>query len=466
MITGSTPKLELNARDRKEIVRKIRTLENYLGSLRRVKYGTANYIVGGGHRPTPATDSEEFNKRVAEDWKTWAENASLCDRAGKNTVYDMQHMMASSLMGDGEGFILPQKTPNGFPQLLVVDPMLVGSPMSGTDTGVVDGVRIDKAGKVMGYHILSEDSGGSAFYSRKTQYFRRNQVFHYCNFERAHQVRGRSPLHAAANHFHDIIDLIALEIQATKTHQAMAIHVKKTKDSSISLESEFDDVEEAMTTAEGGSYEKEKGISAIRGATVVEDPEVDEVNLLTSNRPNVSITPFIEMILRMCAEASNFPYEFLYNMSNIGGAPARYVLADAYNTILQNQRRMERQINFPIYRWWLASRIKMGAYDNIEIPEKWWKVTWTFPAKVTMDIKHDGKQMLEVLERGQATEQELFEAQGKSRTDHVDRRIAELKEVIVKCKDAGVPHQYYYQQFKQEMVTAMAADKNDNSEDS
>lgn len=445
-IRHSSPKLELNPRDRREQVRKARTLENYLGAVSKFKYGIANYVVGTGHRPTPLTDSEEFNAEVLEQWNNWANNPDLCDRAGKNTVYDLQKMASAGECGDGEAIILPQKTANGWPQLLLVDPLLVGSPSIDRSRDVYDGVKTDKTGKILGYYIQSDSDGTGNLFSTKSQFYKKNQVFHLCDFKRAQQLRGRTELHSALNLLHDIVDLFALEIQATKTQQSLAVHVKKKANSSITLEGSLDDVEGATQAENNESPTKEIGKSQLPGASIIEDEEIEEVKLLQSNRPNESLKEFTELLFRQIAASGGWSYEFLCDMSDIGGASARYVLADAYIQIQAKQLRMERQIDFPIYRWWLASMIKLGKFKT-PVPEKWWKVKFQFPAKVTMDIKHDGKQLLDLIKSGLVTEEEVFEAQGKSRIGHVKKRVAELKEVMNECGDEDVPVEYYYQDF-------------------
>lgn len=451
MITSSSPALELYPYDRKQIIRKIRTLENYLGTISKIRYGTANYVVGSGHRPIPATENEEFNTRVLEEWKKWAENPDLCDRSGKNTVYDMQHLCSSGEMGDGEAFVLPQKTSNGYPQLLMVDPLLVDNPSRNSDKNVRDGVKLDGAGKVLGYYVNSGGNQSNSFQTT-SKFFRRNQIFHYVTYKRTEQIRGKSPLHSAARHFHDVIDLIAMEISATKTHQAMGIHVKKRQGSTLSLEEQYDDVDEAVEkalAAETGSdpdTEKRDGVVQVHGAAVIEDPEVEEVNMLTSDRPNVSIKEFIYLILKEASNATLIPFEFYHDMSGLGGVTARYSLADAYVAISDKQRRLTRQVSFPIYRWWLASMIKLGKFDDVEIPEKWWVCDWQYPPKITVDIKHDSKALIELLANGLTSETAIFDATGVSRSEHVSRRVKELKEVLEECKNEGVPWELYYQQ--------------------
>jgi capsid protein len=435
------------------VIRKIRTLENYLGTISKIRYGTANYVVGSGHRPIPSTDSDEFNKLVLKEWKKWAENPKMCDRTGKNTVYDMQHLCASGEMGDGEAFLITQKTRSGYPQLLMVDPLLVDNPIHKESTGIIrDGVKLDGAGKILGYWVKSYGDESNPFLTT-SKFVPSNQIFHYCNFKRTELVRGMSPLHSAANHFHDIIDLISLEISATKTHQAMAIHVKKTKGSTLSLEDQFDDVDKAIEesiseeTGNASQYEKEDGLSKVHGASLIDDDGIDEVNLLTSDRPNQSLKEFFHLILQECANSTEFSYEFFYNMANLGGASARYSVADAYAVIQAKQQRMTRQVNYPIYRWWLASMIKRGTFDGVEIPEHWWECKWEYPPKITLDIKHDGKNLIELLSNGLTSETEIFEATGKSRQEHVHRRVRELREVLDACEQEGIPFELYYQQF-------------------
>ena len=459
MISPSAPSLEYDPLDRKKIVRKIRTLENYLGSISKIKYGVANYVVGSGHRPIPETDSKDFNDRVSEEWKLWAENPDLCDRAGKNTLYDLQHLCVSGEMGDGEAFLLPQKIgESGYPQLLLVDPLLVGSPRNGKALSAYDGVKLDSAGRVLGYWLNSLGDVTNRF-STTSDYYAKNLVFHHVHYKRAGQVRGRSSLHAAARYYHDIVDLISMEISATKTHQSMAIHIKKKQGSTLSLENQMDEVDEDYeeqldefddsTKFSGKASKNQKSPSKVHtyGADILEDSEIEEVNMLTSNRPSTSIKEFVYLIAKEAASSTEFPFEFLYDMSGLGGATARYSIADAYIVIKAKQQRLTRQVSYPVYRWWLACMIERGAFDDVEIPDNFWACDWQYPPKITVDIKHDSKSLIDLLSNGLTSETEIFDATGVSRSEHVKRRVEELKEVVDACSEADIPWQMYYQQF-------------------
>ena len=450
-ISGSNPKLELRPYERRALVRKIRTLENYSGLVTRASHGTAGYVVGSGINPIPSTEDPEFNQRVSEAWEAWSTNAEACDRSGRLTVADLQLSLAAGEVLEGEGFVAFQKAASGLPQFLQIDSQFVGSGFQ-EDPETYDGVKTDKAGRVKGYYVSSNLIGNSNSFSTTAKFYPKNLLLQFIDHRRAHRLRGKSCLHSAANNIHDLVDLLSLEKQATKTHQGLAVHLKKRTGSTFSLESAFDDAEQDAL-ADGGTdeeFKKKAAKAKLPGVSVLEDPELEDVKLLNSNRPNANLTEFYELIVREVACSTGFPFEFLWNISAVGGAPARYILADAYITIQRKQRLLTRQIMFPIYRWWLASMQKLwretnGARGIEPGPDKWWSVQWQYPAKATMDIKHDGKQLIELLTHGLTTETAIYEGAGMSRSKQVDLRIDEIAEVLRKCEEADIDPMYYYQ---------------------
>ena len=140
-------------------------------------------VIGVGLMPNPkinaevlgisAVSAENWEKKVKQEWKMWAEDKSACDATGVNDFYSMQQLAFVSWLTSGDVFAVRKNYDETFEtpyslriQLIEADRIRTPSDLSGnyvyvTDgqakngNSIHDGVEIDPNGKIVAYYICN-----------------------------------------------------------------------------------------------------------------------------------------------------------------------------------------------------------------------------------------------------------------------------------------------------------------------
>jgi capsid protein len=380
---------------------------------------------------------DDDNKRFKEYFTAWADNRLVCDRSAKLNFWEKQGQTVTHLIRDGESNEVQQKSRHGTPQLLKVDSLFVGgtgSPTSAGDFEVIDGVKVDAYGKALGYYVQVKGD-------RKFQYVSANNFNHVALFKEADQQRGISWLAGGMNNGRDIVDLTSLEMQAAKIHSALAVLVKRKEGGTKSLKETFDNGGEATTSD-----------IEIDGAQMIDTKgDIEDVDLLTSNRPNLDVIAMIRALVRDICWNLGVPFEWGWDITATKAANTRFVTADVNIFLSKIQRILVSRFCQPTYTWVIASALKQYRETGGRMglaPAKdpnWWKCDWTTPEKVTVDIGRDGKLLKDLRNEGLLSDERYFYALGQD--EEVEKRsmIQTIKRDMERCKDAGIPYEYLRQ---------------------
>lgn len=446
---------EITSFTRQQLLRKSRWLYNNMGLIRRFVKGTARYSVGSGILPIPMTPNQEFNDSVIKYIGDWADSPLLCDVRGKQTFWRMQRSALHGMFRDGEAFFLKASGEEevlsdgvtkilSVPQLQWLEAQSFGnlnSSMYGKDTeGFIDGVRCTPVGRVTEYRMLL-DSSATAMDLSATRRISRNDVIHLYDHERASQIRGLPWLYHGENSALDILDLTALEKHATKLHAALAAAIKK-RTAEAGKGGLTNDLRKRQGTDAQGKSRVIAFENFFGGAGILQLGLDEEFQLLTSSRPSMTFSGFLDYLIRDIAWGFGVSPEFIWSVAGLGGPNLRFILEDAKWFFEDIQDMVVTYFIIPVYMWVLArgiERKELIVPADVLDP---YEAVFQGPAKITVDQGKEGNLELERLKNGCGTWDEFWAARGKTGKQMIRKRIDELADAIEYAKEKNVPFDY------------------------
>lgn len=452
---------ELYYQNRMELVKKSRWLFNNLGLLRRLVNGVARYSVGDGIVPIPETTDDEWNVAAQAYFDDWASNQMLCDVQGKKTFWAMQKQAVRSMLKDGEFFAIqavggetqdPEKPddPNakvpGRPQLQWIETQIVSNlPTSNVDLspdGFREGIKLSPQNRALAYRIRKDKDPALRDLSDSVD-LDAQHVVHVFDADRAGMTHGLPWAYSGVNSALDVLDLKALESAANKLHSMMAGSIKKkTPDAGLRGFSGALRRERKPTT--NGKSKVVAFEEFMGGAAILQLATDEEFNLIKSDRTNSTWLGFMDYLVRDIAYGFGVSPEFIWNVAGMGGANTRFILEDSKWFFQEIQQILIDAFCQRIYVWVIARAMKRKELSQCK-DVRWWNCRWQPPAQITVDIGKEGAMMIQLLQNGMLTLEEYYASRGKTADKQMDKRIAEIKAAIKKCKDANVPLSLLFQ---------------------
>jgi capsid protein len=432
-----TARREFNARDRKAILEKLRSLEANLGLIPRMKSQVGKYAVGHGIFPVPQTSDTEWNALAVQLFDDWANNRFVCDAAGAMTFWERQRFHAETFFSEGESFdVMISSSQAGAPQLQLFDTAEVGGGYGTPATpGFVDGVRVNAQNRPLEYEVVIAGANGQL----ATQVVSALDMIHLVKRKRANQLRAISPFAPAINPAIDVMDLDAVITQSAKLHNAMGITVGKKSG-------------EAGKTGITGQVKKILGDDTkvtevredfIRGALIQYLGLNEEMKIVTSDRPTQNLLDFLVYRIRNICLTTGLPFEIVWNLADLGGANSRIILADAQWFFDGIQDSLNEMLNQRVWVWRIASAMKNGELRACLDP-RWWNNHWQGPPKLTADAGRAIQGDVLALQNGMLNWEDYHNARGANYRDKIGKQIAALAWAKSECDKVGVPFEYIF----------------------
>jgi capsid protein len=465
-----TAEKEFTYWNRLQLLKKKRALEANLGFVGAMIEKVGRYSVGRGLFPIPQTKDVTWAEDACKKFDDWASNPIRCDAMGLMTVWEMQKWNAETYFGEGEAFTgLIKSARAGAPQLQMFDngemENRMGSPkalnmMSPGETTYWDGVKLNKSGRVLAYCVRTSDGGDYVDVQAEN-------IIHICKRIRPGQYRGITPFHASENSAIDVMDIKGLEIASAKLHSALAMVFTKQSGAGVGSQGLFGALQQ-ITQAAHSTNGVDAGLSGTYGPStapatgslpgknqlmetinsgggMVHLKEGEDVKFLTSTRASTNTLDFLVFLLRDLSTSTGLPLEFLWDMSEMGGANARVSLADVQWFFDSIQDKINDAWNQRVWNWWCASMINSG---DLEVPSdgNWWSVHWQGPPKLTADAGRQIMGDIAALDAGLGNLNLFYSARGQAWKNQTTQRIQEVKYAMEQCQAMGVPYDKVYPQ--------------------
>lgn len=384
---------EHDASTRLEIARKALALYNARGTAVRAIDGPVRAAVGIGLVPLPCTSSDAFNDRVSDRFANGPEiDARFFDAARQLTYHEAVDLLARTRAIQGDAFWQKLRATDGTARVRLIEGVSVGNAMRYRSAAFdqekwTDGAMLDALGAPQMWRVLREPN------SDQFTDVPADELMQVKRTRRIGGIRGVSDLAVAANHIHDQSDIIDMVKHGYKIASSFPLVFYSERGPGVmgAIQSATD----TTTGVETRTLQQraEAGVLTLKAGEKVEN--------LPNQLPGETFTPFMQELRRDIAEGVGAPYNVLFDISEIGGANNRWVLVEYQFLLDEIQWMLISQFCRPWYLDWLWHEIEAGYLGApAEIPDDWWNVIVTTPAKPTVDNGRDGKLMLEQIKAG------------------------------------------------------------------
>lgn len=383
---------EHDRQTRLEIARKALALYNASGVAVRAIDGPARAAVGIGMRPYPATSSTDFNKAVSLRFAQGPESdCRFFDAARQVNYHEACDLLVRGASLVGDMFWQKLRASDGTTRVRLIEGIFVGNEWRNESRNYdqskwTDGAMLDELGAVKMWRVLKTPEG------EKAADVPASELMQFKRTRRAGGVRGVSALAVAANHIHDVVDIVAFTKRSYKIGSEFPFAFYSERGPGVL--GVIDSATDTTTGAETRTLSQrgQSGILTLRPGEKVEQ--------LPNQLPGETFSPFMSELRREIAEGVGAPYNVLFNIGEIGGANNRWVLVEYQFLLDEIQWQLISQFCRPWYQDWIWHEIEAGYFDGIQVPDDWYAVTFGTPAKPTVDNGRDGKLLLDQIEAG------------------------------------------------------------------
>ncbi len=325
-------------------------------------------IVQDGFRLDPQTGDEELDARIKDDWQTWTGDADLCHSEGELTFAEIEALVLSSVITDGDCFALPLRSG----QLEMIEAHRCRTP-SNTQRNVVHGVLLDDAAKRLEYWFTREDL---ATYqpltkvSQVTPYAARNaqgerQVLHLYMPYRFSQRRGISALAPVSDTvgMHDDVQFATL-VKSQMAALIAILHERGPNWQPMGSQQKGPQTREDV----GGGYTRTiEGLSA--GLEIFGDID-EKLSAFAPQIPSPEFFPHTMLLLTFIAINLDIPvHVLLLDPSKTNFSGWRGAIDQARLRFRQIQSWLVSKFDSPVYRWWLRRKLASEA-DYVEAAKR------------------------------------------------------------------------------------------------
>jgi lambda family phage portal protein len=400
---------------------------------------TRTNVVGGGLIPKPRIDYEylHISRETAELMETaikkefaiWAES-TLCDNNDQNNFYELQQIALADWLKNGEEFCLIRydKDRTYMPyqlRLKLIEGDRVSTPGAidgdynaihkSTVTGneIINGVEIDKHGKVTAYYISSHFPGNLNWRKKITwtRVEKRGQktgnpnILHIFNAERADQYRGVPLLAPVIEALKQITRYTEAEITAAVLGAVFSVFVTTENG---------DDVGEYAGDDEYYDEDDEESeeIQLSTGASVHYLANGEKVNTAQATHPSGTFDAFVSAMAVHVGAALEIAPEVLQKKFAASYSAAKGAMTETWKSFRMRRAWFVRDFCQEVYELWFNEAVSKGRisapgyFNDPGIKKAYTRCTWTGPAPGALDPGKEVDAAIKRIHAGLSTHEE------------------------------------------------------------
>lgn len=390
---------EISSYTRLEILRRSRFLYANYGIAKRIINGLARMIAGTGLTYQAATSDSEWNTIAERARDRVIRSRHLYDLGGRYTGGTSQQAVLRFRFRDGDcAQILSRDPETGTARFAFYEGHQIGQAYSpatyDANDGWRDGVLHGPHNNPLAYRIL----GDAADYVDVPA---RSALFQI-DYERAGQSRGLSILSHAVNHLIDAAEITGYIKTGVKLANRHGYWIETEKDAQPGATP----AQRAMGGQAIQTIQTAAGpinLERIYGGGEIPNLQPGQsIKFNGATNPHPNQLTLLDYLIRDVAWGANVSPELLWNITALGGANTRFVLADAQGFIDCGQQQLIDDKLQLETEYILACEMAAGRLRPCRDPE-WWKALWIPPPRITVDFGRDGKLYLEQLKSGALT---------------------------------------------------------------
>lgn len=418
-------KKELSTYTRTEILRKVRFLKRNVGLVSRLTKGMARMVAGTGLEGHATTTDKEWNKLANQRFHDRATARSVFDLGGRFNFYDSQVMLLDASFTDGDCGAVLTSSAADLAQFAFYEAHQIGNGRlaTGDEKFWNDGVRLDRFNRPLAYRLLGGETDAAGIPSQADV---PTESFIYMGqYESPGFARCASILKHAINKLQDSGEILTAITTGIKQFNQIGYAIETDANSAAPSSAGADDglgPKVVVDQGDGTTVTQER----IYGPGAV--PRLgpgQKLKSILDARPHPNNLEFLDYLIRDIAWGAGLSPEVIWNISSLGGANTRFILADAQGWIEQQQQRLIDTYCARVWIYTLAKEMKAGRLPRCKDPE-WWKHAWITPARLTVDFGKDGKLHIEQVKMGMLTMKDFFGWQGKDSEEQTNRWLDEV----------------------------------------
>jgi capsid protein len=390
---------EISSYTRLEILRRSRFLYANYGIAKRIINGLARMIAGTGLTYQAATSDAEWNTLAEKAYARVTRSRHLYDLGGRYTGTTSQQAILRFRFRDGDcGQVLTRDPETGTARFAFYEGHQIGTAYEastiGANAGWRDGVLHGPMNNPLAYRILGDAADYADVPARS--------MLWQIDYERAGQSRGLSILSHAINHLVDAAEITGYIKTGVKLSNRHGYWIETAPESQAPVT--------AAQRAQGGAaiqtIQTPAGpinLERIYGAGEIPNLAPGQsIKFNSSSNPHPNQLTLLDYLIRDVAWGANVSPELLWNITALGGANTRFVLADAQGFIdVGQQQLIDDKLQLEM-EFVLACEMQAGRLRPCRDPE-WWRALWIPPPRITVDFGRDGKLYLEQVKSGALT---------------------------------------------------------------
>jgi lambda family phage portal protein len=416
-------------RDRIRLMWEARQGSNDICLIRGLMWKIPTYVVGRLSYKANTGDVE-LDKIYNDYFREWAKKA---DVTGRFSLKKLTQVALRSMLIDGDHGALMLQTEEGV-KLQMIESDRIGSPLDATVSEfLISGVEIDEQGIPVNYHIYKRNPV-------TTQYlldgkYPASQFLHIFDPFRIDQYRGVTHLATAIPHLRDLYELFGYEKVGTKFAAMWAAFVTK-KDPFGGAGTGNGSGNPVAGWDQKNAITGQQSWEAQPGRVQVLDPDTAVTMANGSNRPSGAFMNLCMALIREASISLDLPYEFIYDMSMLGGATSRISLQQAQRRFEDWQETLVDKFLEPIKNTVIDYAIATGQLPGTEFSHNG---RFTFGAQITADLAYESQTDRENLMFGLDSASNILEKKGRDFDGVTQENIFEINEAQKKAAQNGVP---------------------------
>ncbi len=429
---------------------------------------TRTSCVGPGLVPKPKIDYEflgltreeamQLQSTIKKEFAIWA-NSTLCDSCDLNNFYELQQIAFNDWLTNGEEFVIityDEKT-DYMPytlrlKLVSADRISTPGNISGDYDGydeikengntIMNGVEIDKKGKVIAYHISSTFPGE---YTTEKQTWKRvvkrgirtgNQnILHIFNAQRAEQYRGVPFLAPVISSIKQMTRYTEAEIMAAVIQAMLAIFI--TTESGDDLDG-FGGVDEEDWDHVGAGKDEEDRIRLGSG-TINFLKEGEQVKAVETSHPHGNYESFIKAFSSLIGAALEISPEVLLKQFTNNFSASKGALNETWKAFKTRRKWFVDDFCQQVYNIWFAEAVSEGRinapgfFTNPLIRQAYTNATWTGPEQGCLNPVQEVSAAVTRINNGLSTHEDECAAMNGSDYDDNVRTLENENERLSKA---------------------------------
>ncbi len=414
---------------------------------------TRTNCIGPGLVPKPKVDYEflgitkeeakELEKQVKKEFALWAES-TLCDNNDQNNFYELQQIVFSDWLKNGEGFalvkygeVLPDMPYRLRVKLIEADRVCTPGSLDGDYDGfntrkkdgniIMNGIEIDKGGKVAAYYVCSQFPGEYNQGGYKWQRIEKRgkntgnpNILHIFNAERAGQYRGVPFLAPVIQAIKQLTRYTEAEIMAAIINSMFSIFIQTENGEGVTDFKGVDGEEDG--TGEGvEDDELEFGYGTINFLKTGET-----VKAVESTHPSSGYDVFAFTMATHIGAALEIAPEVLLKKFANNFSASRGALNETWKAFRMRRKWFVNDFCQEVYVLWFneavsTGRLKAPGYFNSPLVKKaYTNATWNGPAQGHLNPLQEASAAAKRIEEGLSThEDECVAMNGSDFDDNI-----------------------------------------------